>query len=85
MLRIVLGEYESVDLDLTRVQAEALARTGFVEIGPAPGGRWRLRAGSHVGTLAIDGLHLLIRPKIRPENLFLLLEPGLPPHAWRQE
>jgi 5-methylcytosine-specific restriction enzyme subunit McrC len=28
---------------------------------------------------------LLIRPKIKPENLFLLLEVGLPEKAWRRE
>ena len=33
----------------------------------------------------MDGVELLIRPKINPENLFLLLEPGLPPSAWRKE
>lgn len=30
-------------------------------------------------------VELLIRPKINPENLFLLLEPGLPPQAWQRE
>lgn len=81
----VLGEYESRDLEITRRQAEALQATGAVEVSPAPGDRWRVTATSYVGTLVVDGVRLLIRPKIRPENLFLLLEPGLPPSAWRQE
>lgn len=80
----VLAEYESQDLELTRRQAEALQATGVVEVSPAPGAKWRVTATSHVGTIAVDGVRLLIRPKIRPENLFLLLEPGLPPSAWRQ-
>jgi 5-methylcytosine-specific restriction enzyme subunit McrC len=81
----VLSEYGSIDLDLTRSQAEAIQRTGFVDVSPAPAGRWRVTASSYVGTLVVDGVELLIRPKINPENLFLLLEPGLPPSAWREE
>ncbi|MDP3953165.1 McrC family protein [Microbacterium sp.] len=81
----VLSEYSSIDLDLTRSQAEAIQRTGFVNLSPAPADRWRVTASSYVGTLVVDGVELLIRPKINPENLFLLLEPGLPPSAWRKE
>src|SRR5699024_6938011 len=81
----ILTEYGSRDLELTRSQAEALAQTGFVDVRPVTGSRWRVTATSYVGSLAVDGVELLIRPKIRPENLFLLLEPGLPPNAWRQE
>ena len=39
----------------------------------------------HVGSLVVDDVQLLIRPKIKPENLFLLLEVGLPERAWRRE
>lgn len=81
----VLSEYSSVDLGLTRVQAEALGRTGFVDVSPIQGDRWRVTASSYVGSLVVDGVELLIRPKIKAENLFLLLEPGLPPDAWRKE
>lgn len=81
----VLSEYGSIDLDLTRSQAEAIQRTGFVDVSPAPADRWRVTATSYVGSLVVDGVELLIRPKINPENLFLLLEPGLPPSAWRKE
>lgn len=81
----VLSEYGSIDLGLTRRQAEAIQRTGFVDVSPAPADRWRITASSYVGSLVVDGVELLIRPKINPENLFLLLEPGLPPSAWRKE
>ena len=80
----VLREYETRELELTRAQAESLQRTGFVEVSPGSAGRWRVRASSFVGTLVVDGVRLLIRPKIAPENLFLLLEPGLPAQAWQQ-
>lgn len=81
----IIHEYESVFLDLTRGQAEALLGTGVVDVRPAAGDRWKVTAGSYVGTVVVDGVELLIRPKIRPENLFLLLEPGLPRDTWRQE
>lgn len=81
----IISEYESVDLDLSRAQAEALLSTEVVDVSPAPGNRWKVTAKSIVGSVVVDGVHLLIRPKINPENLFMLLEPGLPPNAWRKE
>ncbi|MEE3853535.1 hypothetical protein VZC37_24590 [Gordonia sp. LSe1-13] len=82
---MILREYESRDLDLTRSQAEALQSTGSVSVSPAPADRWRVTATSYVGTLVVGDRRLLIRPKINPENLFLLLEPGLPHSSWRRE
>lgn len=81
----VLLEHDSIDLELSRNQAEALQGTGYVAVAPLRDGRWRVAASSYVGTLVVDDVELVIRPKIRPENLFLLLEPGLPPSAWRPE
>ena len=81
----VLYEYESTDLDITRRQAWSLSKSDFVDVEPAHGDRWRVTARAFVGSLIVDGLQLLIRPKINPDNLFLLLEPGLPTSAWRQE
>lgn len=80
-----LVEYESAELILTRSQASDLQRTGFVTVSPLDGDRWRVTASSYVGSLVVDGIELLIRPKINPENLFLLLEPGLPATSWRPE
>ncbi|HJG57644.1 MAG TPA: McrC family protein [Corynebacterium xerosis] len=82
---VVLSEYSPAELDITRRQAEALQRTGFVALSPIAGDRWRVTPSSFVGSLVMEDIELLIRPKINPENLFLLLEPGLPPHAWRRE
>src|SRR5262249_16436195 len=44
-----------------------------------------LTAHEYVGTLVVNDVKVLIRPKIRPENLFLMLEVGLPEAAWRRE
>jgi len=46
---------------------------------------WSLTAREYVGTLVVDDMRILIRPKIRLENLFLMLEVGLPKRAWRKE
>lgn len=82
----VITEHTSVSHRLTDRQARRLAATGVVSVAPAPEpGHWRITAQDQVGTLVIDGLRLLIRPKIEPENLFLLLEVGLPESAWRRE
>lgn len=82
----VLTEYESVVVRLTDRQAHSLSETAVVTVAPTAGaGHWQLTAQDQVGTLAVDDLRLLIRPKIRPENLFLLLEVGLPEKAWRRE
>ncbi len=82
---MILREYESREVGLTRAQAESLQTTGFVGVTPAGADRWRVTTSSYVGTLVVDDVELLIRPKINPENLFLLLEPGLPSRAWRSE
>lgn len=81
-----LLEYESTTVALTGDQARRLAATGVVTVTPAPDpGWWTLTAHEHVGTLVTGDVELLIRPKIKPENLFLLLEVGLPERAWRRE
>ncbi|MFL0456996.1 McrC family protein [Brachybacterium paraconglomeratum] len=81
----LLHEYETSSMALTWQQAEALQREKAVDVTPTSGGRWEVTANSRVGTLDVAGVRLLIRPKIRPENLFLLLEPGLPARAWGSE
>ena len=43
---VVLSEYSLVDLDLTRRQAAALQRTGFVTVSHLAGDSWRVTASS---------------------------------------
>lgn len=85
---IELVEYESTTVRLTPDQARRLAaaaRGALTVIHADEPGWYSITAQNMVGTLVVDDLRVLIRPKIRPENLFLLLEVGLPPDAWRQE
>lgn len=79
-----LTEYETVRVRLTDHQARRLAATGVVDVAPADEtGWWAVTARERVGSLVVDDVRLLVRPKIRPDNLFLLLEVGLPEQAWR--
>lgn len=85
---ITLDEHGSpTEVELSRTDAETLAATGVVTVSPTAGAgdRWLISAGSKVGTLVVGEHRILIRPKIHPDNLFLLLEVGLPPSAWRSE
>lgn len=82
----LLHEYEWIDVGLSDAAARSIAATGFLNVAPAADlGRWRITAKEFVGSVVVDGMRLLVRPKIKPDNLFLLLEVGLPPSAWRRE
>lgn len=81
-------EYDTIDVALSERQARRLdSEAGrYLSVSPHPDpGRWSLTAREYVGTLVVDKMRILIRPKIRLENLFLMLEVGLPEQAWRKE
>ena len=83
-----LSEYDTRKVHLSDRQARRLESEGgnYLSLTPHPDpGMWSLTAREYVGTLVVDGMRILIRPKIRPENLFLLLEVGLPEQAWHKE
>lgn len=85
---ITLYEYERTSHRLSEPQSRRLASVGMGAITVEPEaqhGCYSITAQNMVGTLVVDDIRLLIRPKIRPENLFLLLEVGLGSGAWRQE
>ncbi|MXZ67973.1 MAG: hypothetical protein F4Z17_03015 [Acidimicrobiia bacterium] len=83
-----LFEYDTVPVALSERRARRLDAEagGYLSISPHPDpGMWSVTAREHVGTLVVDDMRILIRPKIRLENLFLMLEVGLPEQAWRKE
>lgn len=85
---IELIEYETTTVELAQGLAQRLAARGKGVVTVQPAGKadsYSITAQNLVGTLVVDELRVLIRPKIRPENLFLLLEVGLDENAWRQE
>ncbi len=87
--RIELREYGSDVLALSVQQADALNRMGggkYLSVEPGGhSGHWRVSAHNYVGSINVEGLQVLVRPKIPLRNLFLLLEVGLKERDWHDE
>lgn len=74
---IILREHEKSEtaVSLTTHQA-ALLRDHYgryLDIQPAWNGGWDLKAKQYVGTIVLDGLEIVIKPKVSVENLFFML------------
>ena len=83
-----LREYGKRVVRLSDGQARRLQSKGWPYVTIIPNSSpnsWLLTAQQYVGTLVVDDMRILIRPKIRLEHLFLMLEVGLPEQAWRKE
>ncbi|MBX3001155.1 MAG: hypothetical protein KF893_21710 [Caldilineaceae bacterium] len=73
---LCLKEYETLETEqLTHAQAQLLAdKFGrYLSIQRGWRGGYTLRAGHHVGVVALDGLRILIQPKVPLDNLFYML------------
>ena len=76
---VVISEYGTAEVDLEAEAVVQLRRVVGTRLTVTPTertDRWELRAGSHVGTVVVPGLRLLIRPKVEAANLFHMLEAG---------
>ncbi len=83
---LTLFEWETKHLPLSDALARRLGQTKWVSVQPdVEPGWWRVSAQQWVGAFTVGDLRVIVRPKIKPENLFVLLEVGLPHEAWRQE
>lgn len=88
MREVSLQEYESLELELPATTVAELMRLCGTRLTVVPSldrRSWTVRAGSHVGSISVDGLRVLIRPKVRAANLFHMLERGGDPLALRPE
>ena len=86
LVPITLLEWETQRCQLTKRQAGRLENTRWLSVSPDPeAGWWKLTAKQFVGGFEVDGLRVIVRPKIDPHNLFLMLEVGLPADAWLPE
>ena len=77
MIKVNLQEYASSEYRLTADQLDALLRESKpldLTIEPVRGakGRYRLKPGSTVGALEVDGVSVLIKPKIEMTQLLSL-------------
>ena len=85
---VVLHEYQTRTIPLPARLASALAqRAGSaLTISPtATTGEWQVAATSTVGSVVLPELEVLIKPKVRLQNLFALLDAGMPDEAWQPE
>ena len=87
--RLTLREYRSEVVFLTEGQANALNGAGdgkYLSVEPSEiPKQWQVSAHHYVGSISVDGIQVLVRPKIPLRNLFLLLEVGLREQDWRDE
>ena len=84
--RVVLHEWSTVRLRLDDDVARRLGETPWVSVATdREPGWWRVSTRQWVGAFTLGDLRIIVRPKIKPENLFFLLEVGLPPEAWQAE
>ena len=76
---LTLFEWETKHLPLSEALARRLGQTKWVSVQPdVEPGWWRVSAQQWVGAFTVGDLRIIVRPKIKPENLFVLLEIGLP-------
>lgn len=84
-LEVVLREYQPRAIELTATAARDLTLAGgsrlSITIGDEPG-IFVLKPTQWVGSIVTDEVAVLIRPKVSIENLFTLLDVGIPDSAW---
>ena len=84
--RIVLHEWSTERWRLDDEMARHLGETPWISVATdREPGWWRVSTRQWVGGFSLGDLRVIVRPKIKPENLFFLLEVGLPPEAWQAE
>lgn len=84
--RVVLREWSTERLQLDEDLARRLNETDWLSVQVDPElGWWKVSTRQWVGAFTLGGLRIIVRPKIKPENLFFLLEVGLPSEAWQAE
>ncbi len=84
--RIVLHEWSTERWRLDDDMARRLGETPWISVATdREAGWWKVSTRHWVGAFSLGDLRVIVRPKIRPENLFLLLEVGLPFEAWQAE
>ncbi len=84
--RLLLHEWSTERWQLDDQVARRLGETPWVSVATdREPGWWKVSTRQWVGAFTAGDLRIIVRPKIKPENLFLLLEVGLPSEAWQAE
>ncbi len=83
---MVLHEWSTERWQLDDGMARRLGETPWVSVATdREAGWWKVSTRQWVGAFSLNDLRVIMRPKIKPENLFFLLEVGLPAEAWQAE
>ena len=84
--RFVLREWSTERWRLDDDMARRLGETPWISVATdREPGRWKVSTRQWVGAFSLGDLRVIVRSKIKPENLFFLLEVGLPSEAWQAE
>lgn len=86
MRTLLLREHQTCPaVELSPTQRDGIAQRAHVDVTPTPGLRdtFDLKPGSRVGVLELDGLRVVIQPKIRIDRALFLLTYSLAPKHWR--
>ena len=84
--RVLLHEQSKTRLQLGDDTARCLGETPWLSVATdREPGWWQVSTRQWVGAFTAGDLRIIMRPKIKPENLFLLLEVGLGYEAWQAE
>jgi 5-methylcytosine-specific restriction enzyme subunit McrC len=85
---LVLREHTATEVEIDDALARKVPTVTGGRIGVRPAaepGRYFIDTAQYVGSVVIDDLQILVRPKIPLHNLFLLLTVGVPSDSWRDE
>ncbi|MCG6568150.1 McrC family protein [Tessaracoccus sp. ZS01] len=82
---LILREGEPARVvELSRTTAEAIAAAGVAVVTPTlDPSRWEVTAGNQVGVARVNGLQVVIQPKIDINRLVFLMGYALRPNHWR--
>ena len=84
--RMVLHEWSTERWQLDDGVARRLGETPWVSVATdREAGWWKVSTRQWVGAFSLGDRRVIVRPKIEPDNLFFLLEVGLPSEAWQAE
>lgn len=73
-------------MELRRAVADGLAATGIIQVRMTePPGWWEVSAGTQVGVVTVDGVQVMIQPKIDINRLVFLMGYARRPSWWRDE
>ncbi|SMO41446.1 McrC family protein [Propioniciclava tarda] len=73
-------------VELRRPVADALAAAGTVQLGLTDRpGWWEVSAGTQIGVVSVDGLQVVIQPKIGIKRLVFLMGYARHPTFWRDD